>query len=216
MNNKSTHTRTVNRGQSGSIFISRRVNRFVALALAATSSAFLLTLCRESVAQSVRLPVADTSSARIRADALLKQMSAEQKIGQLSQEFVLGSSTSIEKKVQAGELGVCAVPYRSGADQSLPTYGRGRVASPHPASVRPRCHSWLPDHLPCAYCACGLLGSGARRDRAGRCSRRSERCGYQLDLRPDGGHRARPEVGQDCRGGRARTRIWDRRWPTRR
>jgi beta-glucosidase len=58
-----------------------------------------------SVAQSRRPADTDDVLVRLRADALIQKMSAEQKIGQLSQLFVLGPSTSIEKRVQAGELG---------------------------------------------------------------------------------------------------------------
>ena len=87
------------------MFTSHRLHHFVAFAVAGMFSLWLLASGLESVAQSGTPPGSDAGSVQAQVDALLRQMTAEQKIGQLSQVFVLGKSTSIEKRVQAGELG---------------------------------------------------------------------------------------------------------------
>jgi beta-glucosidase len=87
------------------MFIAHRAGLFLSVALVAFVSSPLAAWGQVSVAQSHRPAGTDDVSVRLRADTLIKKMSAEQKIGQLSQLFVLGPSTSIEKRVQAGELG---------------------------------------------------------------------------------------------------------------
>ncbi len=79
--------------------------RAVVLALAAGLGPFALPASPQSLPAD-RQPAAPASAAVTqRVNNLLKQMTVEEKIGQMSQVFVFGPSKSIEARLRAGQLG---------------------------------------------------------------------------------------------------------------
>ncbi len=73
--------------------------------------AILTVVCQSSSAQAQaaghpgQITTADRKMARRKVDALLKSMSSEEKIGQLSQVFFFAPSKSTDERIRKGELG---------------------------------------------------------------------------------------------------------------
>ena len=72
----------------------------VGVALASLSGATVIAEPRSSVPV-----VVEAASPEARADALIARMTLEEKVGQVSQQFVLGSAALVETRVRAGSVG---------------------------------------------------------------------------------------------------------------
>ncbi len=80
-------------------------SKYFPLALAILLAAVPSCVQSQSSRPSAAAELQSEASALRRANDLLKQMTPEEKIGQLSQVFVFGSSQALEKKFKSGELG---------------------------------------------------------------------------------------------------------------
>lgn len=104
-----------------------------------------------------------------RVNALLDQMTPDEKIGQLSQVFVLGHSASLEERIRAGQLGSVLFvtdPAQINSYQRLAVEG-SRLHIPLLFGLDV-IHGF-PNHLPSSHWNGGIMGSVDRREGAGGC-----------------------------------------------
>jgi beta-glucosidase len=83
----------------------RRLINFLAVVLAIAVCALPVNLGAQNPETTAALTRPNDSEVEKRANNLLGQMTAEEKIGQLSQIFVFGPSTATEERIRAGKLG---------------------------------------------------------------------------------------------------------------
>ena len=182
------------------------------------TSVFLLALAivPRALSQAPPRTRPDDAAVHQRVDALLKQMTLDEKIGQLSQLFDFRPGTSHRRRCGERAARLAALCYRSRRNQPPPASSRRSHSSAHSAHLRLRCHPRLPHHLPRTYRHGCFLGSRCRHASPDHRRHGSPFRRHRLGVRADAGYRARSALGPHGRRRWRRSVISAPPWPRRR
>ena len=145
------------------------------------SAAFALLLGVTSCQQKQENPEAVIEQ---KVDALLSQMTLEEKLGQMNQISSYGNIDDMIALIKKGEIGFYPERSRPCPYQRTATCGCTGIPPRHPTVDSTRCDSRLQDHLPHSTGTGRFLRPASSRRRSTCGSYRSLLCRHPMDLCP--------------------------------